>query len=242
MSNKDFFDMSPQQSMAMGALGAIAVVAVVGFFITLGGGSSTGVGSKAANNANANVNTAPAPTPAPAAGGNAAALSPVTDDDYIRGNPDAKITMIEFSDFECPFCARHLPTLNQVLDQYGDDVRLIYRHFPLTSIHPNAQKAAEASECAGEQGKFWEMHDLMFANQTALTVPSLKGYAGQIGLSQSQFDSCLDSGQYANKVQAQAQEGQAAGVTGTPGTFVNGQLVKGAYPLSTFTQIIDAAL
>lgn len=243
--SKDFFDMSSKQSMVMGLLGGVAIISLIGFFVVLGGGVSVGGGKVAGNNTG---NTAPTPTPTPTptpdptGGGNVAALSPVTKDDHVRGNPNAKITMIEFSDFECPFCGRHLPTLNQVLTQYGDDVRLVYRHFPLTSIHPNAQKAAEASECAGEQGKFWEMHDLLFANQTALTIPSLKSYAGQLELNQSQFDSCLDTSKYASKIAAQSAEGQAAGVTGTPGTFVNGELVRGAYPLATFTQIIDAQL
>ena len=118
----------------------------------------------------------------------------------------------------------------------------MYRHFPLTSIHPNAQKAAEASECAAEQGKFWEFHDKLFANQTALAITNLKTYAKDLGLNQTQFDSCLDSSKYAAKVNQQASEAQAAGVTGTPGTFVNDELVRGAYPVSAFTQIIDPLL
>lgn len=249
MTQKDFFDMSSKQSMVMGLLAGVSLISLIGFFVLLGGGNTPSFGKTAGTNTGTTAtntnNNAAAPTPAPSptpSGGNANALSPVTDDDHIRGNPDAKITMIEFSDFECPFCQRHAPTLQAILDQYGDDVRLVYRHFPLTSIHPNAAKAAEASECAGEQGKFWEYHDLLFANQSALQVPSLKQYAGQLGLNQSQFDSCLDSGKYTAKVNAQLQEGQAAGVTGTPGTFVNGELVKGAYPLATFTQIIDGLL
>jgi protein-disulfide isomerase len=135
-----------------------------------------------------------------------------------------------------------LPTLNKILQDYDGQVRLVYRHFPLNSIHPQAQKAAEASECAGEQGKFWEYHDLLFANQSALQVADLKSYAGKLSLKQSQFDQCLDSGKYANKVNQQAQDAQTSGITGTPGTWVNNQLVKGAYPYETFKQIIDALL
>ena len=148
--------------------------------------------------------------------------------------------MIEYSDFQCPFCQRVKPTLDQVLSDYSGKVRLVYRHFPLNSIHPQAQKSAEASECASEQDKFWEYHDLLFANQSALDVASLKKYAGQLGLKQSQFDSCLDAGKYAAKVNQQSAEAQASGITGTPGTWVGDQLVKGAYPYETFKQIIDS--
>ena len=243
---KDFFDMSSKQGMAMGLLAGIALVSVIVLF---GGGTIPGLGKVAGssttvtgNNAPAAPAAAPAAPAAPAPSAVTATPPPVTGEDHIRGNANAKITMIEYSDFECPFCSRHKPTLDQVLSQYGDDVRLIYRHFPLTSIHPNAQKSAEASECAGEQGKFWEFHDLLFANQQALTVPSLKQYAGQLNLNQSQFDSCLDSGKFTAKVNKQASDAQAVGITGTPGTFVENQLVRGAFPLATFTQIIDGLL
>lgn len=244
--DKDFFDMSAKQGMVMGLLAGIAVVSLIAFLssgsgFSFGGnvaGSKTGTGNVGAVPSQPTQPAAPA---APAAGTTATAPA-VTADDHVRGNPNAKITMIEYSDFECPFCGRHKPTLDQVLAQYGDDVNLVYRHFPLTSIHPNAQKAAEASECAGAQGKFWEYHDILFDNQTALTIPSLKAYAGQLGLNQAQFDNCLDSGEFASKVTKQAQEAQAAGITGTPGTFVGDQLVRGAFPLATFTQIIDGLL
>ena len=169
-------------------------------------------------------------------------LAPITADDHIRGNPKAAITLVEYSDFECPFCGRLHPTMQQLLSEYDGQIRLVYRHFPLNSIHPNAQKAAEASECAAEQGKFWEYHDLLFANQQSLGTASLKIYAGQLGLGQNQFDRCLDSSKYAVKVSADQQDGQINGVTGTPGTFVNGQLVKGAVPITTFQQIIQDLL
>lgn len=236
--------MSSKQSLVLGLGWGIAIVSVIGFVVLLAGGSpSNNAPAKNTNVAvNANVNPTPTPTPTPEASGDVSKTAPVTDSDHIKGNKNAKITLLEYSDFQCPFCQRHVPTLEQVLEQYGDDVRLVYRHFPLNSIHPQAQKAAEASECAAEQGKFWEMHDLMFANQSALDVTSLKGYAKTLGLNQSQFDSCLDTGKFAGKVNQQAAEAQAAGITGTPGTFVNDQLVKGAYPIATFQQIIDSML
>jgi len=241
--DKDFFDMSSKQSMVMGLAVGIAAISTIGFMVMLGGGN-LGTDSKVAGTNTGNVAAAPtpsAPNPGAPAPTNGSAPA-VTSDDHIRGNPDAKITMIEYSDFECPFCSRHKPTLDQLLVQYDGDVRLIYRHFPLTSIHPNAQKAAEASECAGEQGKFWEYHDVLFDNPKSLGLTSLKGYAGQLGLNQSQFDSCLDGGKFASLVNAQASAAQAAGITGTPGTFVNDELVRGAFPISQFQQIIDRLL
>ncbi|MAF14111.1 MAG: disulfide bond formation protein DsbA [Parcubacteria group bacterium] len=250
----NFFNFMSQaeskRSLLLGLFIGIAAVSSVGFLSLLfNGGSLPSIGGSQ-NEVVANTNTAPSPSPSPSAptpaapspSGNFSQVSAVTDEDHIRGNKNAKVTLIEFSDFECPFCARLHPTLQQLLSQYENDIRIVYRHFPLNSIHPNAQKAAEASECAGEQGKFWEYHDTLLDNQQAMTVPSLKSYAGQLGLSQTQFDSCLDSNKYASKVNQQLQEGQAAGVTGTPGTFVNGELVRGAYPIATFQQIIDGIL
>jgi len=118
----------------------------------------------------------------------------------------------------------------------------VVRDFPLTSIHPYAQKAAEASECADDQGKFWEYHDLVFANQSAIDVDSLKGYAGQLGLDTGTFDECLDEGKQSSEVEKDLEDGQASGVTGTPAFFINGQLVSGAQPFTVFQQIIDQLL
>ena len=244
MSNeKDFFNMSSKQSMVMGLAIGVAAVSTLGFLALLSGGSIN-LGSKAGTTINDTNPTPSAAQPSAAAPSadstaNLAAASPVTNNDHIRGNKNAKITLLEYSDFQCPFCGQLEPTLEQLMTQYGSDIRLVYRHFPLTSIHPYAQKAAEASECASEQGKFWEMHDLLFDNQTALTIDNLKSYAKQLGLSQSKFDSCLDTSKYASLVGSQASEAQAAGITGTPGTFIGDQLVRGAYPISTFQQIID---
>lgn len=243
--SRDFFDMSSKQSMVMGLAVGVAAISSIGFLALLFDGGSAGLssGTVAGTTNLVNTNTAaPAPSAPAPSGGNLAAVSPVTDADHIRGNKNAKVTLIEYSDFECPFCKRHKPTLDQLLSQYDGDVRLVYRHFPLTSIHPNAQKSAEASECAGEQGKFWEYHDILFDNAPALAPANLKSYAGQLGLNQSQFDSCLDGGKFASLVSKQASEAQRAGITGTPGTFVNDQLVRGAFPISQFQQIIDGLL
>ncbi len=116
------------------------------------------------------------------------------------------------------------------------------RDFPLNSIHPHAQKAAEATECADDQGKFFEYHDLVFANQNAIDVDSLKGYAAELGLDTGTFDQCLDDGKHAAEVGKDLDDGRASGVTGTPAFIINGQLVSGAQPFTVFQQVIDAAL
>lgn len=166
----------------------------------------------------------------------------ITQDDHIRGNFSAPVTLVEFSDFECPFCERHFPTMNKILSDYQGKARLVYKHFPL-SIHPNSQKAAESSECAAEQGKFWQYHDKLFQGQpTGFSTEKFKQWARDLGLDSGRFDSCLDSGKYASKVKKDYQEGISKGVNGTPATFVNGQLISGAYPYDTFKQAIDALL
>ena len=181
----------------------------------------------------------------PAAVGAAKYLNPPSaDDDPVEGAKNAPVTIIEFSDFQCPFCERfYTQTLPQIENEYikTGKAKLVYRDFPL-SFHENAQKAAEAGECADEQGKFWVMHDMIFENQASLSVADLKKYAGRVGLDQAKFDSCLDSSKYAAEVQKDQTDGQAAGVTGTPGFVINGRLIVGAQPFSAFKQAIDAAL
>ncbi|MEK7124243.1 MAG: DsbA family protein [Patescibacteria group bacterium] len=167
----------------------------------------------------------------------------ITEANHVRGNFSAPVTLVEFSDFECPFCKSHLPTLDRILKDYKDSVRLVYKHFPLTSIHPNAQKAAEASECASEQGKFWEYHDLLFEKQAGgLSIEKYKQWAVQLGLNSAKFNGCLDSSKYADKVSADSKEGSGAGVSGTPATFINGKLVSGAVPYEQIKKEIDAVL
>ena len=143
------------------------------------------------------------------------------------GKAGAAVTVVEFSDFQCPFCARFVPTLQRIKQDYGDRVEVVYRQFPLTNIHPNAFKASEASLCANEQGKFWEMHDLMFGEQDRLSVRELKLMPARLGMKQADFDACLDSGKYVEQVQNDLAEGNRAGITGTPAVFVNGVELEG---------------
>jgi len=158
------------------------------------------------------------------------------------GSPSAsKVTIIEYSDFQCPYCAKAVPTLNQIREVYGNSVEIVYKHFPL-SFHQYAEKAAEASEAARAQGKFWEYQELLFENQDDLSISNLKQLAAKIGLNTQQFNSDLDSGKYATKVQNDLQEGLAKGVSGTPTFFINGQKLVGAQPFSEFKKIIDSEL
>ncbi|MCX8174826.1 MAG: DsbA family protein [Candidatus Micrarchaeota archaeon] len=134
-----------------------------------------------------------------------------------KGKPDAKVRIVEYSDFECPYCGRATPTIKQIAQNY--DVAVVFRHYPLP-FHQNAQKAAEAAECAGRQGKFWEMHDILFANQKALKIEDLKAYAANLSLNITAFNACLDGNQTAGTVSAQLSEGQRFGVQGTPSFFI----------------------
>ncbi len=157
------------------------------------------------------------------------------------GPAEAPVTIVEFSDFQCPYCSRIAPTLKQVTEKYGDQVRFVFRQFPL-NIHAQAQKAAEASLCANEQGKFWEMHDAMFADQRNLGVDQLKEKATQIGLDGAAFAECLDSGRTAEAVSADLQAGSALGVSGTPATFINGRPLSGAVPFEQLAALVDEEL
>jgi len=156
-----------------------------------------------------------------------------------RGPADAPVTVVVFSDFECPYCASVNLTLNKVVAEYGDRIRLVYRQFPLDQIHSHAEKAAEASLCAEEQGKFWEMHDALFKGPIRLELEELKAKAAAIGLDPRRFDSCLSSGKYGERVRADLEAGKAAGVASTPTLFINGRPVLGAQPYQEIARIIE---
>jgi protein-disulfide isomerase len=152
------------------------------------------------------------------------------------------VTLVEFSDFQCPFCQRVAPTLKQVKEKYGDKVRVVWKDFPLTQIHPQAFKAGEAAHCAADQGKFWEYHDRLFANQQALQPNDLKKHATDLGLDATAFASCLDTSKYGERVRDGVAEGSRLGVNSTPTIYINGRVLSGAQPFETFVSVIDEEL
>jgi protein-disulfide isomerase len=180
-------------------------------------------------------------------------IKPVTSSDHTRGNKNAKVTLVEYSDFECPFCQRFHPVTQELLKTYGDKIRLVYRHFPLT-FHANAQKEAEASECIAELGgqdAFWKYVDTIFerttANGTGFALEKLGPLAGELGVNQAEFQTCLDSDKYEKLVKDQIADGTKGGVSGTPSTFIidpkgETQLIVGAQPIEAFKTEIDKAL
>lgn len=193
------------------------------------------------------TNTAPVPS---GADNNQPSAQPtidmkkLMDDDAVRGDPNAPVTIIEWSDYQCPYCGRfYHDTLGLIEQNYIDTgkVKLVYRDFPL-SFHPHAQKAAEAAECAGEQGKYLEMHDKLFGEGVDGGVDGFKQYAADLGLDTNKFNTCLDTGAMKAEIAKDMQDGQAVGIKGTPGFIINGKMVSGAQPYANFKAVIDAAL
>ncbi|MQC27389.1 MAG: DsbA family protein [Chloroflexi bacterium] len=167
----------------------------------------------------------------------------INETDPVFGPEDAPITIIEFSDFECPFCKSYfLNTYPRLLADYADQIRFVYKDFPLTSIHPDAVPAAMAAQCAFEQDEFWAYHDLLFDGELGLTRSSFEAYAGQLPLDQEEFAACLDEDRYVLAVKADADYGAEIGVRSTPTFFINGIGVVGAQPYEVFSQIIDFEL
>jgi protein-disulfide isomerase len=164
------------------------------------------------------------------------------DDTRAKGPSNAPVTIVEFAEFQCPYCAQSAGTLKQLEEKYGDKIRVVFRDFPLVGFHQFAAKAAEAASCANEQGKFWELFDKLFANQSNLKVPALKQYAAELKLDATRFDQCLDSGKYSKVWQQDTDEGSQYGVTGTPTFFINGRMIVGNLPLDKFSEMIDEEL
>jgi len=234
---------TPWFAATMGLAGLI-----VGYAVANGmNGVNLALPNFPSNNPPAAGDTIPPPPPSNAEPADA-------DDDPVMGQADAPITIIEFTDYQCPFCGRHFEqTYGKIKTEYVDTgkVKYVLRDYPL-SFHPHAQKASEATECADDQGKFWEMHDKLFQaqatwSQAADAIPSFKQFAQELGLDTRDFDSCLDGGTHADEVQADFAAGSAAGIDGTPGFWILGpddqkQQISGAYPFDSFKTAFDGML
>lgn len=230
--------LNPKQTFVIGLVGGFLILCTLGFFIFLSLYVKGNIPQVAVNNPTTDNGTIPPDDAFPVVGN----FRPVDEArDHVKGNTKAKVTLIEYSDFECPFCQRFHPTVKQLLEKYGKDIRFVYRHFPLR-FHPQAVPAGLASECAAEQGKFWEMHDMLFEKGVVATG-SYTQYAKDIGLNTSKFDTCMTQQKYASRIQEDQTDGQNAGVQGTPHTIIigpNGEKipVSGAQPF----EAVEAAL
>lgn len=239
-------DAPPKTTFLLGLFAGIAVTAVAFFLIGTPGSADSNTDVKGAAVANTNTSAQPAaPTD------DATKIAKPSSDDHYRGaEPSkAKVVLVEYSDFQCPYCDQLHPTLERIVQENSDTVSWIFREFPLTSIHPQAQSAALAAECAGEQGKFWEYGDKLFDNQSTLGSDLYASLAKDLGLNEKKFSDCLSSAKYQSKITDSMNEADAAGVTGTPATFVmkgtdltTGQLVSGALPYDSFNSAISALL
>ncbi len=231
--------MNPKQTFLLGLVGGFLILCTIGFFVML---SMYFKGTSQLGYNNAGVNNPPAVDDGGEVAPQNIQIRAIDEKrDHILGNKNAKVSIVEYSDFECPFCQRFHPTIQQVMDKYGKDVRFVYRHFPL-SFHPQAVPAALASECAAEQGKFWEMYDKLFA-EGVVETGSYTEYAKAIGLNTAKFDTCVKDQKYLTKIREDQTDGQSAGVQGTPYSVIlgpNGEKipVSGAQPF----EALEAAL
>lgn len=234
-----FLDGNPRTMFTFGLVSGMAIILLLNNFVGFSSGTAIA--------GTTDTEVEPTPTTGTDTTKPAGTLAAVSKDDHARGDVSrAKVVMIEYSDFQCSYCGKHDPTMQQIMDEYGDQVAWVYRHFPL-SFHANAEPAAIASECAADQGKFWEFADAMYANQDKLAgdlataEAFMSSTAKSIGLNASTYEKCYDAGD-TSAIDADFASGQAAGVSGTPATFINGTLVSGAVPYASMKKIIDDAL
>lgn len=193
----------------------------------------------------------PAFTPKLTSAGGSAAISSVfvepaivngVDEPFLGNGQSPRLTIVEFGDFQCPFSAEASNAVRSLMTRYGDQVRFIYRDYPIETLHPLAAQAAQAAECAREQGKFWPYHDKLYANQSSLTLASMLGFGQEIGLDSARFESCVAEGRFRSLVDADAATAKLIGINGTPTFFFNGQRVEGVIPEDIFEKIIQTML
>lgn len=242
--------LSPTAAFLLGLVTSVLVLGTIGFFVLLAAVLTGAVGGQEKAAKPAAARAADTPSPARAAGGQ---VKPVSERDHIRGNPDAAVTLIEYSDYECPFCKSFHPTVQRLLNERQGEVRWVYRHFPL-SFHQNAEQEAAAAECVAElagNDAFWGFTDKIFerttSNGTGFALADLPALAAEVGADRAAFAECLASGRYASYVQEDMQSGVAAGVDGTPGTILvdrqgQQQLIAGAVPYEQLKAAVEAAV
>lgn len=256
-STGGLFDAPPKTTFFMGLFLGIAATAVLALLFGLGSGSSSRSAESGGTNSAAvagSGDTVPSPSPTPTAKTAGAITEPSSETDHYRGvkPEDAAVVLVEYSDYECPFCKRHHPTMKQVLEEYDGKVSWVYRHFPLDSLHSQATPAALAAECISALGgndAFWEFTDAMFENQSSLGDALYLAQAKAAGVSESAFTDCYENKEYQSALSADVADGTSGGVTGTPGTIVmqgtdtaSAQLISGALPYASIAQVIDGML
>ena len=169
-------------------------------------------------------------------------VEPISAVDHVLGPGHAPVVVVEYGDFECPNCKQAAPAVKMLLERFEGNVRFAFRHFPLEEVHPHARQAAEAAECAGAQGRFWEMHELLFAHQTHLDAKHLHGYAEQLGLDLARFTAELDDQVYLQRIREHVASGKRSGVRGTPGFFINGRIQDVSFGLHALFDATEAAV
>jgi protein-disulfide isomerase len=239
-------NLKPKTAFKVGLFSGIAAMFIIGFFILLGIMINDKTKDKT-NNENTNDNPTVVNNNQGATPTNIQLQAVDKDKDWIRGDKNAKVSIVEFSDIDCPFCTRHHDTMNQLMEKYDGKINWVYRHFPLTSLHPDAFKKAEAAECVGELGgndKFWEYLDKLFADDE--TAAELGDIASSIGINKDKFQNCLDAGKYTSKIQNHSSQAQAAGGRGTPySIIVSGDQktpINGALPIATIEATLEGLL
>lgn len=254
---KEIFDqLSPKSALTVGLVGGILTLSTIGFIIMLSLVLTGKINLSGKTDTPLANNQAAAPTPAraaPVAQAPTGEFPKITNADHIRGDKNAPLAWVEYSDFECPYCKRFHPTMLRMIDEFKGKIKWIYRHYPL-SFHANAQKEAEAAECANELGgndMFWSYTDKIFerttTNGTGFALSALTPLAKELGLNEAKFQQCLDSGKYAKHVTDEMNAGSAAGVEGTPASFLVGkngqaQFISGALPYEQIKAVIEAEL
>lgn len=231
---KKFITDSPKTNFFIGLVLGVAIVSSVGF-TTLGLNKTDTTDKTVKNNPEQEVAGDQAEKPA------AKVDLKITDADHVMGDKNAPVKIFEFSDFQCPYCARHHETLNKLIKDYDGKVAWVFKQFPIQS-HPLGLPGALASECAAEQGKFWEMANMIFSNQETLTADSFLKFAKDLGLDEEKFFTCQKEEKYKDKITADYNLGIDSGVQGTPSNFINNELVAGALPYENMKTIIDGLL